>query len=402
MDGYNYSAVSTKGSTPSPSWKAVRTGAAGDKLKVFIPALVVVVVAVMLFLWLSGELGGSAPLDPDGIGPPSPPFSPALYNHSVGPLEPSIPFLYTLTLPPLTYALVSPTAEYVYTVHASTNTIALWGMDHLFIQQSLLDPATATLPFGTVGYAYIAQGFDNMLVTFPGNRASVVLYAIDPDSGELTFADSCTTPGVGPIIALADDSGTTNIVGTDGLTNLYFFDINDGYLNCTGAGTGVITAPSDVLALAVEPTNVWLYTVHLTSIIAWNWLNTTVFSTVVSGATQFAPQVVMVDSTTLCVMDIGLQQLLFYTINSTDGTLALLTTLSIGGGGLSFGATPHFAYVLTASSIKQWVWVTGAAMVPASVASLATSSALIVVYPSYDAVSVYQLGAKLMYQWVIM
>lgn len=368
--------------------------------------LVILAVVVIVFLWLADELPGvSDPLDPSGTNPPPIPPSPAYYNHTLGPLVPSVPFFVALTSP-VTYAVIEPSGTYVYTLHEAAMSIALWGLDHIQCSQYLLNPSTAPLPLPGAGYAYATQDASSILVTYPGSQHSITMYSIDPYSGDLALITTLQYPLMWDLIALTDDSGTTTIAGIDSVQNLIFMNIDTGVLVITQ----LIPLSAQPLALTVEPANQWLYIVYQNHVDAWAWGNNTgVFSNsvVAAGDQIFAPQIVTTNqnkvlAATLYLLETITSYVLMYSINATSGALILSGSLQQEAGAVSFVVTPTFTYVLNPGAVLIQQFANSSAMNPPTVTLPFTSSGVqMLMPPTFDLVLLYLLGSDSSYEYVI-
>lgn len=379
-----------------------------------LPLLIVFAGVAFVVLWLTGVFSNVwNPVDPTP-DPPVPPPSPAVFNHTVGPLVPSDEFVMTLPNPVQAVA-VDISGMYVYTVSLSTGTISLSMMDHVFMVQTLVDPSAAVTPYPNPTVLYVSVDGDGLYVGYSGTNC-VSRYAIDTATGELTYMNQAFFGSSGQGVSAIIDGGFLNfvmVVDTSTSLTLFAVDLSSGQLIIQQTQALASTG----LALAIDDTGQVLYVLHATEIHAWSLMASlsSPFTSLISDLGTVASITNPVAS--LWIVDQVLYSLqsgsvpaitLHAIINNTTGQLSTLTTIDAPSSPSSFATTGKFIYSWSASTGILYQHELTSVSVPTPLTPpfvrvpLTTVSGYMLLFPNNDAVAVYPLGATTAYQYVIM
>ena len=284
------------GSAPAPVTIVNIKGNSGSRGKLCLCLLFgfIALAGVVAFLGITGDLPGfSNGVDPD-VPPPPPPL-PSQYNHSVGPLLPLDPFVFTTpALVPGLFA-ISPGGLWLYSLNTATGTIAAYVSEFITGQLSLLNATAYVANASSPTLMYISEGGDFLYLGFAASPAFEVIQ-IDTTTGDLTGLATVYLSS-SSVVAIYDNPDVIYTFVSDSIGNINIIFMAEQQFPFL---VSAIDIGSQVISMICDPTSTWLYTLD-TSFAIKQWLiandsaplllvNNTGLSSLLGGWTQLQTQ----------------------------------------------------------------------------------------------------------------
>jgi 6-phosphogluconolactonase (cycloisomerase 2 family) len=340
------------GSAPAPvTIVNIKTNSAScSKLGLCLLFGFIALAGVVVFLGITGDLPGFPNgVDPD-VPPPPPPL-PSQYNHTVGPLLPLDPFVFsTPSLVPDLFA-ISPGGQWLYSLNTATGTISTYVSNFITGQLSLLNSVAYVSNVSTPSLMYISEGGDFLYLGFTASPAFEVI-EIDLYTGDLVGLATVQL-STSAVVAIYDDPAVIYTFVSDSIGNIVIIFMVEYYspllVNTTNTG-------NKVTSMVCDSTSTWLYTLDNTyRIKQWLIANDSAPLQLINSTKLFGPTLfygwtqLQAQGGSLYVMNenYNTNSIFVYAVDPSSGVLSMEGTLPpLASYGLLYLTTDLFLYAL--------------------------------------------------------